>query len=286
MANAEKLFWEKYKSQISDASEKSQDFEKKFSQYSALVEENQNIYSLLKTILKDIPIGIALRHWLNLFSGQSKQKKTSDQIIQLIERHILPVQSKSGQLLALNYFQEQGEEKHKRIIEEMRCILDFSTAIKEEFVQCYIEFAHYLNQNTFGIIPLAFDPDRFYASHKVVNYDDFTKFIERLSERDALIAKLLYFGEPTVEDVVFLKYGQLDFRDCTINFSKQTIKYPKHLMLELSNFSGKKRKNNLIFLNYKGNQIVRTHLNQSFGRASKEINLRITPRDLLKLKLK
>lgn len=286
MANAEKFFWEKYKNQIHNASERSQELEKKFSQYSALIEENQNIYSILKTILKDIPIGIALRHWLNLISNQSKQKKASDQALQLIERQILPVQIKNDQLLTLNYFQEKGEEKHKKIIEEIRCVSDMPTAIKEELVQCYVDFTHYLNQNTFGIIPIAYDPDRFYASHKIVDYDDFMEFVQLLSERDALIAKLLYFGVPTVEEVIFLKYGQLDFNDCIINFSKQSIKYPKHLMLELLNFSGKKKKNASIFLNYKGNQIVRTHLNQSFGRASKEINLRITPRDLLKLKLK
>src|SRR5690348_922944 len=124
MTHVEKLFWEKYKNQIPNASEKSQELEKKFSQYSALIEENQNIYSILKTILKDIPIGIALRHWLNSFSNQLKQKKASEQALQLIERQILPVQIKSGQLLTLNYFQEQGEEKHKKIIEEIRCIPD------------------------------------------------------------------------------------------------------------------------------------------------------------------
>lgn len=285
MASIEKLFWEKYKNQISDDSQKSVDLEKKFSQYSALIGENQNIYSILKTILKDIPIGIAVRYWLNIFSSQSKQKKASNQIVQLIERKILPVQNKNGQLLTLNYFQEQGEQEHKRIIEEIKCISDLSISEKEELVQCYIEFSHHLNQNTFGIISTAYDSDRFYASHKVVNYDDFTKFVQQLSERDALIAKLLYFGGPTVEEVLFLKYGQVDFTHCVINFSKQSIKYPKHLILELSNFSGKKKKNDLVFLNYKGNQVVRTHLNHSFGRASKEINLKITPRDLVKLKL-
>lgn len=286
MVNAEKLFWEKYLNQIHENSEKSKDFEKKFSQYSALIEENQNIYALLKTLLKDIPIGIALRYWLNTLSNQSKQKKASDQVAQLIERKILPIQNKNGQLLALNYFQERGEEEHKKIIEEIRCIPDLPIAIKEELVQCYIEFTHHLNHNTFGIIPIAYDSDRFYASHKIVNYDDFMKFVQLLSERDALIAKLLYFGGPTVEDVVFLKYGQLDFSNCIINFSKQSIKYPKHLMSELSNFSGKKKKKDLIFLNYKGNQIERTHINQSFGRAAKQINSKITPRDLIKIKLK
>lgn len=285
MVKAEELFWEKYTSQIYSESDKSKDFETRFSQYSALIEENQNIYALLKNLLKEIPIGIALRYWLNSVSSQSKQKKISEQVVLLIERKILPVQNKNGQLVALNYFQEQGEEEHKRIIEEIRCISDLTLTVKEELVKCYIEFSQHLNQNTFGIIPIAYDPDRFYASHKAVELDDFAKFVHVLSERDALIAKLLYFGGPTVEDVLFLKYRQVNFNDYTINFSKQSIKYPKHLILELLNFSGKKKKNDLFFLNYKGNQVTRTHLNHSFGRASQDINLKITPRDLVRLKI-
>jgi hypothetical protein len=285
MRNPEKLFWEKYSSQVLNDSEEIGNLEKKFSQYSALIEENQNIYSLLKALLKDIPIGIALRYWLNTISCQLKQKKISHQIVQLIERKILPIQNKNGHVLSLDYFHEQGEGEHRKIVEEIKCVPDWSMTVKEELVKSYIEFSHHLNQNTFGIIPKAYDPDRFYASHKVINYDDFTKFVELLSERDALIAKLLYFGGPTVEEVLLLKYGQLNLKDYAISFSKQTIKYPKHLMLELSNFVGKKKKNDLIFLNYRGNQVVRTHLNHTFGRASKEINRTITPRDLVKLKL-
>lgn len=286
MVKAEELFWEKYQNQIHSDSEKLKDLEKKFSQYSALVNENKNIYAVLRAILKDIPIGIALRYWLNTFSHQPKQKQISHQVTQLIERKILPVQNQNGQLLALDYFQEQGEQGHIRIIEEIRCVPDWSTAIKEELVQCYIEFSHHLHQNTFGIILSAYDPDRFYASHKIVDYDDFIKFAQQLSERDALVAKLLYFGGPTVEEVLFLKYGQVDFNHCTVHFLKQSIIYPKHLISELFHFSGRKKKKDLIFLNYKGNQMVRTHLNHSFGRASKEVKLTITPRDLVKLKLK
>jgi integrase len=207
-------------------------------------------------------------------------------MVQLIERKILSIQDQKGQLLCLDYFQEQGEQEHKRIIEDIKCILDWPNLIKEELVQHYIEFSQHLHQNTFGIIPIAQDPDRLHASQKVVNYDDFTRFVQFLSERDALIAKLLYFGGPTVEEVLFLKYGQLDFDNCSVNFSKQSVSYPKHLILELSNFAGKKKKNALVFLNYKGKQVVRTHLNHSFGRASKEINLMITPRELTKIKLK
>lgn len=62
MVYADNSFWEKYKNDIPIDSEQSLDLEKKFSQYSALIEENQNIYAILKSILKDIPIGVALRY--------------------------------------------------------------------------------------------------------------------------------------------------------------------------------------------------------------------------------
>ncbi len=258
------------------------DGDKQLSQYSSLINETQKFHSKLASNLKDIPLVVGVQHWLNSSPSQLSRK----QILELIEKKILPLKNEKGQLCSLGELQEQGEKYHNKILEEIRCAQDWPIARKEELVKCYIEFCDHLYQSTLGILPKAQDPDQFYASHKAVNYDQFTKFVQFLSERDALIAKLLYFGGPTVEEVLFLRYGQLDFDNRTINFSKQSIRHPKHLMAELANFSGKKKQKELVFINYKGNQIARTHLNQSFGRASKSIHSKITPRDLLKLKLK
>lgn len=285
MVNVDNLLWEKYTNLLSGDFSKKTDLEKQFVQYSVLIHETTKFYSSLEKKLQGIPIGVALRYWLSTITNKVKQKGYLQNIVLLIEKEIIPVKNLQGELWTLNQLREHGEEEHKRIIEEIKCIVELSTSVKEELVKCYIEFSQHLYQNTLGIIPIAQDSDQFYASHKVVSYENFLRFVQLLSERDAFIAKLLYFGGPTVEEVLFLKYSQLDFNNCRIIFSKISVNYPKHLMLGLLNFAGKKKKNDLIFLNYKGNQVVRTHLNQSFGRASKEIHPKITPRDLLKLKL-
>jgi site-specific recombinase XerD len=277
-------FWEKYKNQAID-SQTFIDIEKKFYQYSALIDENQKLYSILKTILRDIPIGVALRYWINTFSFLPKQKQISCQIERLIDHNILPIQNQNGQLLSLDFFQEQGEQEHQKIIMAIRNFPGWSASEKIELIQCYAEFTHHLNRNTFGVIPAAHDPDQIYALNKVIPYNDFIKFVQQLPVRDALIAQLLYFGGPTVEEVLNLKCEQLDFKNNMIDYTKKSVSIPKHVLKELSKFIGKKKKTDLIFLTDKGKQVLRNHLNQSFGQISKETNIKITPRDLLKLKI-
>jgi hypothetical protein len=101
-----------------------------------------------------------------------------------------------------------------------------------------------------------------------------------------LIAKLLYFGAPSVEDVVLLRYGMLKKANSAVNFTNLTVKYPKHLIQDILSYAGKKGKDDLVFLNYRGNNVERTHLSQSFANISSKIfdDRKITPRTLLETK--
>ncbi len=77
------------------------------------------------------------------------------------------------------------------------------------------------------------DPDFQRTIKKVVNYKEFIKFIQELQERDALMAKLLYFGAPTMDEVLNLRVSQVDLKKGMVRFNKFSVRYPKHVMLEL-----------------------------------------------------
>ncbi|HKZ00237.1 MAG TPA: hypothetical protein VJ112_03620 [Rhabdochlamydiaceae bacterium] len=182
----------------------------------------------------------------------------------------------------MNPIAPQGND-HQSVIEEIRCSSKLSTPEKEKAIEAYILFSQHLSRATCGLIMQGEDPDFQRTIKKVVWYKDFIKFVQLLPERDALIAKLLYFGAPTMDEVLSLRVDQIDSRKGLVKFKKFSVKYPKHVMLELKNSLTQKKKEDLIFTNLHGQQVERTHLNNCFNRAARKLdgNTRITPKMLL-----
>lgn len=176
---------------------------------------------------------------------------------------------------------------HLLVIENIRCIKEWSIAEKEDLIGCYLQFTYDLAKFTFGMIPVAFDPDRLRTERRVVRYELFMNFVQLLSERDALIAKLLYFGAPNIESAISLKIVALDIEKLEIKFGEQAIRFPKHLINDISGYIQPRKDNpmGLVFVNVRGEEVERVHLNQSFARKSSNIpgGFKITPAALLKM---
>lgn len=177
------------------------------------------------------------------------------------------------------------EHGHQDLIEQIRTVNDWSIFEKEEIVKCYIEFSHSLARNTYDLIPLAFDSDRDRVQQKTVTYDSFIDFVQQLPKRDALIAKLLYFGAPSLEEIMTLTVSAVSKKTPEITFNEVTITLPQHIYNELYDVIKGKNTSQLVFCNVRGEKVNRTHLNQSFLRASEKSSLKvkITPASLLKL---
>ncbi|HEY4831976.1 MAG TPA: hypothetical protein VIH61_05380 [Waddliaceae bacterium] len=88
---------------------------------------------------------------------------------------------------------ELTPNEHQAIIEEIRCSSKLTTSEKEKMVETYVLFSQQLSRDTCRLITQGEDPDFQRTVKKVVNYREFIKFIQELQERDALIAKLLYY---------------------------------------------------------------------------------------------
>jgi len=78
-----------------------------------------------------------------------------------------------------------------------RCLKGVRTSEKEDLVESYLS----LSNSTLGYIYPAYDPDRQKAINKSIRYEWFIEFVQKFSERDALITKLIYFGGPSMEEV-------------------------------------------------------------------------------------
>ncbi len=233
---------------------------------------------------KTVAVTSAIRAWMEETLADAHWKERyANSFGQLYKKNIIPFFSESGKLVTLEYFEENG---HQSILEAIRCVNDWSLLEKEEIVRVYVEFSQSLARQTRGIIPDGFDPDRERVRNKAVKYESFIDFINHLSERDALIAKLLYFGALTIEEVIALSPKAVNAKTCTIDIGGTSTEYPKHLILDILAYVKKKEKpQKILFANVRGERVERAHLNQSFSRACEKMSkkTKITPGSLLKL---
>lgn len=231
--------------------------------------------------LSEIPLGAEIANWLErLDLPKEYVSRYAESMLHLIDLKLLSLTNQQGQLRTLN---DISPNDHQSVIEAIRCSSKLSTPEKEKAVEAYILFSQHLSRATCGLIMQGEDPDFQRTIKKVVWYKDFIKFVQLLPERDALIAKLLYFGAPTMDEVLSLRVDQIDSRKGLVKFKKFSVKYPKHVMLELKSSLTQKKKEDLIFTNLHGQQVERTHLNNCFNRAARKLdgNTRITPKMLL-----
>ncbi|MBS0585740.1 MAG: tyrosine-type recombinase/integrase [Verrucomicrobia bacterium] len=231
--------------------------------------------------LSKIPIGAEIEAWLqNLDLPKEMIVEYEMYMLRLVDLGLLRLVNPSGELRMLS---ELTPNEHQAIIEEIRCSPKLTTSEKEKMVETYILFSQQLSRDTCRLIIQGEDPDFQRTIKKVVNYKEFIKFIQELQERDALMAKLLYFGAPTMDEVLNLRVNQVDVKKGMVRFNKFSVRYPKHVMLELKGYLAKKDKAELIFVNLRGEMVERTHLNNCFNRASRKISStkRITPKMLL-----
>ncbi|MCE5293940.1 MAG: site-specific integrase [Chlamydiales bacterium] len=276
-------FWNSFKKEIAKNSAQQKELDLQLAKFQTESKKIDEELSRFQHFLKSIPIASTIANWIFESSlTQNVLERYLKAFSQLTTKNILQLHDAKGNLLTLAYFMEHG---HQDLIEKIRTIDDWSIFEKEELVKCYIEFTHSLARNTYDLIPLAFDSDRDRVQQKIVTYDSFIDFVQQLPKRDALIAKLLYFGAPSLEEIMALTISAVNKKRPEITFNEVTITLPQHIYNELSEVIKGKTSSQLVFCNVRGEKVNRTHLNQSFIRASEKSSLKvkITPASLLKL---
>lgn len=273
-------FWKEYLKRMGDNTSFDAPHRYARAMHQARDQFNQAIKAFEKELSK-IPIGAEIEAWLQSLDLPAKEVlEYETYMLRLIDLGILRLINESGEARMLN---ELTPNEHQAIIENIRCSSKLTIEDKEKMVKIYILFSQQLSRDTLRLIMQGENSDFQRTIKKVVSYEEFIKFIQHLQERDALIAKLLYFGAPSMEEVLNLRVIQVHLKDGLVKFNKFSVRYPKHVMLELKSHLNKKDKNELVFVNLRGEIVGRTHLNNCFNRASRKISStkRITPTLLL-----
>lgn len=248
-------------------------------------------YSKTKVAIKEYQVRVrsysilaVLHRWLE---GVLRDPSRGNYYIEGMQRLVnegLFVLSEEGKPRLIENFRSQ---EHMEILENIRCLKELSFFEKDRLVHCYIQFSRAFSEYTFHLIPPAYDPDRERVVGRVLDYDLFMEFIQYLSQRDVLIAKLLYFGAQSIEDVLDLQLQDVDFKNGLISFRSAPIRFPKHLMQDLYEYVfSQKEKQAFVFVNFKGERVNRTHLVNAFARVSSKHpgKIKITPSILFKSK--
>jgi len=282
MTKEKPSIWADYQSQI----EQKNKLEASFKQYerafhTAKLNFEKTIGAFRKE-LATIPLGVAIENWLSEIPDPVEDlKQYKDDMLAIMQVGVLKVVDDRGRPRTIN---DLTEAEHYEILEEIRCMPGYSVAQKQKMVETYVVFSQHLSRETCGLIRQAEDSDLFRTLKRVVRFRDFLQFVEYLSERDALIAKLMYFGAPTLEGVLNLRVNQVNVKEREVEYEQFTARYPKHVILDLKKHLSKKGKDDLVFVNHRGQSVERTHINNCFGRACRKLGMskKITPRDLMR----
>ncbi|MBF8263687.1 MAG: hypothetical protein HW387_1352 [Parachlamydiales bacterium] len=276
-------FWSQCRDQIAKDGEQKKSLNIQLNNYALMTFRIKDEFAKFRDALCEVPVAVAVGFWMKgLVSDSFWLEKYFSKMMQLQQRKLIPYLDSAGQPVTLLYFMHHG---HQDILESIRCVKDWSLLEREEMVECYVQFSHSLSRETYGMVPHGFDPDRDRVFNKAVRYEAFLEFVQQLPERDSLIAKLLYFGAPSIDATLSLTRNALHER--SIQFETAKIKFPLHvfqgLQLYLKDKPGSQK---LVFANMRGAEVERAHLNQSFARACEKMsqNEKITPGGLLRLK--
>ncbi len=253
-------------------------------QFRMRADEFDDQVGTFREFLQKVPVLSAVKAWLEGKLADPQWKVYFDNMSRLFQKGLVPLVDSKGKLVTLEYFIEHG---HQAILEEIRGVQEWTMLERENIVQCYVAFTNSLARYSHNIILCGVDPDRERVQQKAVNYETFIDLIPHLSERDALIAKLLYFCDVAMEEILTLKKSALNKSNHSLQLDSGIVQMPRHLFMELVGFiqsSGGSQK--LVFTNVRGEQVDRTHLNQSLARACEKSvkKEKITPGALLKRK--
>ncbi len=261
------------------------DYSNMLSEYAEKTWSFHNAFKEFHEFLKSIPLIVALRHWIE---GAMQDHLTAEKSLLCMQRllvcDLIVLNHPSGTAITLFDMRARG---HQDIVNNIRCVQTWTQSEKEEIVQCYIRFSCDLAKYTFNYLPEGYDPDRKLTNSRLISYEVFYSFIQHLSKRDALLSKVLYFGAPTLDEVLLLQIQFIDKERCSIQFKEKTEVFPKHLIQDLVSYAqDNTNPKGFVFANLRGEPVERAHLNQSFARASKKLpqDVKITPGSLLRFR--
>lgn len=194
-----------------------------------------------KAKISSIPFIAAILFWAS-FTEKDRVfgARYLDMMRELITVGILPYKLEAGKPLTMQEFKFLN---HIAIIDAIRCNPKWLEQKREDHVLFFIFFLNWLSDATVGYISKVQDPDRQLAARRQLPYETYIEIITSLSLREKIIAKIFYLGgNRSSDEVLSLKIEDIDYTGSKLNLSGCWVSYPKHVLEDLKNYIGKRRK--------------------------------------------
>lgn len=253
----------------------------RYKQYQEEALEFKSKMATFQRFMEQTPLVVPLLQFVRKWRWQQDQRdKIMGLVLMLIEQNVLRLKE-DAKLITLSDFRRTG---HQKIIEDIRCVKKWSLNDRERIVECYLQFSSYLENDTFGLFQRATDPDRQRVMNKTVRYDMFMDFVQLLPFRDAIISKLIYFGAPSITDVLSLQVKHINFIEQLITYNDKAVSYPKHVLSDLQEIVKESLPEFHVFTTLRHTMITKAHLNHAFERAfvKARATQKFSPGDLLR----
>lgn len=158
------------------------------------------------------------------------------------------------------------------IFDNIRCYHEWPIEKREEGAAFYNKFAAWLSETTFELIPKLEDPDRKITTNRKLPYDTYIKLIQKLNIRERVLAKIFYLGgSRTMEEVLALKIGDINFKKTALTLSGEHVQYPRHVLQDLSEYLDG-RKSGYVFIGKHGEMLDRTVPYRSLKTITSKLN--------------
>jgi len=247
------------------------------------VHDASEFASKFREYLFNVPVSVAVDRWLHLCKSNRNIDVVLADVKRLIDADILPTKTANGKIVDLHCFDMIDQSYQVQCI---RCIPGVTQEEAERMVETYLDFMQHLFSETWGYVRHEGDPDRIAVADKRLHYEKFIDFSRRLSQRDSLIAHLIYFGDCSMSNIIELRVKDIDLPNCEIIVEDRHIKFSPHVIIRLKDLIASKKPDELAFTNRTGGKVNRSRLYRSFKNAGAKMSspTEILPSTLLEKK--
>ncbi|MDB6081435.1 MAG: hypothetical protein JWO53_707, partial [Chlamydiia bacterium] len=218
-----------------------------------IVEERVHLREVFKNIIEKIaeqPLLAAFIVWIKEIAFRDTGMMNASKM--LLESHYIGMTDDTGKVWTIS--NARGFD-HRTVIDSIRCQREWSLQTRELVVYTYLSFLVWLSQETRGYIARVEDPDRERVKGRVLDYPLFIKFIDALSGREQLVAKLLYYGgRRTLDEVLSIQIEDVDFEKRAIHYPSEMVIYPMHVFSDIKVLI-EKRESGKIFVGRKNTSL-------------------------------
>ena len=239
--------------------------------------------------LNDLTVETVLHYWLGTLKSYTRSSYASG----------FKIMSQLGIIQLGSTLQHFSMVNHEQVVDEIKLITDWSEATRQARAAAYISFTGFLQRRTQGIVKKdvanregtnkTFFKVREKVKTEALDPEEtkiFIKELEKLNQRDALIAKLILQGGKRKSEVLELKTNAINYARNQITYIQTktrgmekvtVINYPPHVMEELKKMIGNRR--GYVFVTRNLRKIAPYQIDRNFLKAGElaGIPFRVTP---------